>query len=156
MKLLKSTIHLIRLHQIKLTQFLLIVFYILKTELLLYIIYEIPNCKFISKIAANIGNPRFISSIEHVLQPLTTISSYKGNDFSQKDSNSDISLFGLISLTILCNNGKQELWQIHHHIQYILCRAIQWVFTHYLILLVSMIVVDNQCFIDFYAVVHLL
>ena len=76
--------------------------------------------------------------------------------FPQKDSDSDMSLFGLISLTILRNNGKQELWQIHHQIQYILCRAIQWVFPHYLILLVSMIVVDNKCFIDFYAVVHLL
>ena len=35
--------------------------------ILLYIIYEVPNCEFISKIEANIGNPRFISIIEYVL-----------------------------------------------------------------------------------------
>ena len=31
--------------------------------------------------------------------------------------------------------------------------ATEWVFTHYLILLVSMTIVDNKCFIDFYAVI---
>ena len=31
--------------------------------------------------------------------------------------------------------------------------ATQWVFTDYLILLVSMTIVDNKCFIDFYAVI---
>ena len=34
--------------------------------------------------------------------------------------------------------------------------ATQWVFTDYLILLVSMTIVDNKCFIDFYAVIDLI
>ncbi len=34
--------------------------------------------------------------------------------------------------------------------------ATEWVFTHYLILLVSMTIVDNKCFIDFHAVIDLI